>query len=380
VDDPSLGDLDADGTQEIVFWVGLPERTRGVSVVKGDGSLLPGWPQVTNAIGNSGPALGDVDGDDHLEVVASTVGGAGTGEAGGGVYVWRSDGTPLPGWPKFIDFTGFARPPVIGDVDGDGIGDVIAVGGTAFLPQDTLVYAWTGSGDLISGFPIVIPFRSPSGPATIADIDRDGITDLGVTSEPGVFASKPATIHWFDLGVPFRPEGMEWPTWAHDMARTGSYSPPVQRVDMRVHLVPPVIHANTPAPPLTAIFRLPIDEAAMPTTFSLVKVDDEPVEPVEGQQLGGGLSGAGIFRRLVFHFDGEKVRSHLGNVGEHELTFRSETIGGLGGVQYEATASLTLRDAGYRFGWYREVENGAAGRREVPLTSSTDSGGPQSEP
>jgi hypothetical protein len=138
-----------------------------------------------------------------------------------------------------------------------------------------------------------------------------------------------------------------------------------------------VIHASTPAPPLTAIFTLPRDESATATTFSLVKVDDEAVEPVEGHQLGGWLSCIRKPRRLVFRFDGQDVRSRLGSVGEHELTFRSEVIGGLGGVQYEATASRALRDAGWRFGWDREVEIGDIGRHQVPLTRSTDPGEPE---
>lgn len=346
LDFPSLGDLDGDGRQEIVFWTDQTDPgtrgTRGVIVLRGDGTLMPGWPQITNAIGNNGPALGDVDGDGRLEVVVSTLGGGADIE--GGVYVWGQNGTPLPGFPKFIKFTGFPYPPVIADVDGDGMGDIVVAGGTAFLPADGVIYAWKGSGELIPGFPIVIPFRpvSTNGVPTIADIDGDGMAELGVTSDPGVFASKPGRIHWFDLGVPYRPEGMEWPTFAHDMARTGSYSPPVRRVAMEVKIAPPVLNTGTPAPKLNVKFTLPADEEARPGAFTLVRVDGAAVAPVAGTAIGRQGARGGPFRRLRFEFDGEAIRALLGAPGVHNLTFRSEVIGGLGGVQFQGQTEMKL--------------------------------------
>ena len=281
-----------------------------------------------------------MNGDGLPEVVVSTLGGAGTGLLGGGVYVWRHDGTALPGWPKFIDFTGFPNSPTIADVDGDGQGDVIVTGETSFLPSNGVIYAWRGSGELIAGFPILIPFRpvSLNGSAVVADIDHDGVADLGVTTEPGVFASKPARIHWFDLGVPYRPEGMEWPTWAHDMARTGSYSPPVRRLAMEVTLAPVVFHESLPAPPITVVATLPDDEEAAPASLFLDRVDGASVQRLDGKALGGSQAG-----RLVFRFEGEEVRSRLGGPGQYVLTFRSEVIGGVGGILFEGEAMLTLR-------------------------------------
>jgi hypothetical protein len=373
LEEPTIGDVDQDGRNEIIFWTDrTSEGKRGVVVLGADGTVKEGWPQETHAANNWGVALGDVDNDGKLELAVSTVNGGPANDSA--VHLWNDDGSPVENWPQYVTDVSFPNPVALADVNGDGLADIIAAGLTASISADGVIFAWTTGGELIGGFPIVIPGRpimTAAGP-TVADVNEDGVAELGIMSQAGLFGSGPTRIHWFNLGVPYRPEGMEWPTRAHDMARTGSYSPPVRRVSMRVQLFPPVMHANTPAPPLTAIFTLPRDASGGPTTFSLVKVDDEAVDPVEGQRLGGWLDCIKKPRRLVFRFDGEEVRSRLGSAGEHELIFRSEAIGGLGGVQYEATASLTLTDVGWRFGRDREVENGDVGRHQVPLTRSTD--------
>jgi len=46
MDDPSLGDLDRDGRQEIVFWMGLETIQPAIIALCGDGTIMRGWPQV----------------------------------------------------------------------------------------------------------------------------------------------------------------------------------------------------------------------------------------------------------------------------------------------------------------------------------------------
>ena len=333
---PSLGDLDGDGVAEIVFRVGFR-----VTAIKGDGTVLPGWPQEMVAAGNFGVALGDVDGDGDLEVTGATVNF--TQDFSGGVYIWNGDGTLLPGWPKFVPDTSFAARTIIADVDGDGQGDMIASGLTASLSSGA-IYAWKSSGELIQGFPIIlngrpIMFSAP----TVADIDRDGIADLGVMSEVG----RPnAFIEWFDLGVPYRPEGMEWPTEGHDMSRTGAYSPPVlpvERRPARVELRPDSLQTSTPAVPLIALVTLPADSTLVPNSLRLVEVDGEPVAEVVAHRLGGLANGSSTAGKALFQFDGRAVRDLLGGPGVHRLLFHSDILGDGGGVMYEAEADLTLR-------------------------------------
>jgi hypothetical protein len=290
--------------------------------------------------GNLGVALGDVDGDGELEVMGSSIGGL--SDPRSGVYVWNGDGTLLPGWPKRLSNVGFVAPTIIADVDGDGQGDLVASGLTGFL-GGSAIYAWKSSGELIRGFPIVINgLLIINSAPVIADIDRDGMADLGVMTRANLTTS---LMHWFDLGVPYRPEGMEWPTEGHDMARTGAYSPPVQPVERRpaqVQLNPSVLESGTPATPLMAVVTLPADSTFVPNALRLVDVDGVPVSGVEAYRRGGVANGSYTADKAVFHFDGRAVRDLLGGPGVHRLLFHSDILGDRGGVMYEAEADLTL--------------------------------------
>ncbi len=328
---PTLGDLDGDGAAEIVF-----RRGFRMNVIRGDGTPLPGWPQEMATGGNFGVALGDVDGDGDLEVTGATVNFVNNS---GAVYLWNGDGTLLPGWPKFVNGVSFAAPTIIADVDGDGQGDVLASGLTSFLSGGA-IYAWKSTGELIPGFPIIlnggpIMFSAP----TVADIDRDGMADLGVVTEVG--GPFNSFIHWFDLGVPYRPEGMEWPAQGHDMARTGAYSPPVTRRSAQVRLRPSVMQSGAPMVPLTAVVTLPAGSGLVPSTIRLVEVDGVPVSGVKGFRLGGPLvKGTFTADKVIFQFDGPTVRDLLTGPGVHRLLFHSDILGD--GVMYEAEAELTL--------------------------------------
>jgi hypothetical protein len=310
-----------------------------------------------------------VDGDGRLELATSTVNNAGT-PSFGRVNLWNDDGTYPPGWPILVQNTSFSNPVVIADVDGDGDGDIVASGLSVLSPFNGVIYAWNAAGELIPGFPIIVPAR-PIGilsAPTVADIDADGIADLGVMSDPGVFALQPARVHWFDLAVPYRPEGMEWPTRAHDMARTGAYAPPVKALEMTARVVPPILAEFLPAPTLRVVVRVAPDEDRRPEELYLVAVDGEAIEPLQGEPVPlSQRRPAGALRR-VFRFDGESVRDLLSGPGLHTLTFRSEVFSlGFGGERFEGDSRVFLierpwwwpfAEAGPRLG--REGAGGAA--------------------
>ena len=140
---PAIGDINSDGRFEVVVGMGnnwhieCGERANPqCSSADGsdhskvwafhvdDGSNVPGWPQMATDTVWTAPALGDIDSDGELEIVA--------GSYDRKVYAWNGDGSEH--WvvqPKFphphLDTGRMTGHPIIADLDGDGDQDV-AVG------------------------------------------------------------------------------------------------------------------------------------------------------------------------------------------------------------------------------------------------------------
>ncbi|MBN1993931.1 MAG: VCBS repeat-containing protein [Anaerolineae bacterium] len=152
----SVYDLDGDGTLEIIVTAAVGSKTN-TWVYKHDGALRSGWPQLSDDSGyawgvfNDNAAVGDLDGDGTGEIVIpsdvhyicayepdgsqipahSMYGGKGWGKVG----VWESLTVELRGWGECNGVraesyrTNFAHgPAVIADVNGDGALEVVATG------------------------------------------------------------------------------------------------------------------------------------------------------------------------------------------------------------------------------------------------------------
>jgi hypothetical protein len=120
---PALADIDNDNVPEIVI-----QTNTGLSIFNGEGSSCEGWPQTlgTNKwLGNSSPVVGDVDGD-YLQEIIVIVQEAGSGVSGQ-VMVYNSDGTQQSHFPKTINI-GSGAVPAIADIDLDTRNEIIIVG------------------------------------------------------------------------------------------------------------------------------------------------------------------------------------------------------------------------------------------------------------
>jgi hypothetical protein len=185
--------LDATGTERAGFPVStnqLPDRGQGWA-----GS--PAFESGAMALPNEGvlatPAVGDIDGDGEPEIII--------GSLRGKLYAWHIDGTAVDGFPVSIDIRapdemlrdrawdeGIAGAPSLGDIDGDGVFEIIVAG------MDQRLYAWSGAGQRLAGYPVELcdpdlcgwqGARIISSPA-LGDIDGDGDLDaaLGTNEVP----------------------------------------------------------------------------------------------------------------------------------------------------------------------------------------------------
>lgn len=141
---PALADLDGDSFPEI-----LVQSHSRTDVFKGDGTSLPGWPQLNPLSGgamNSAPVVGDVTGDGQPDVVIVNMLAADSST--GQVWVLHKDGTPHPGFPKVLPIS-YGMVPAIADIDLDGRNELVVGGsywnGIEGYYDDVWVYDLHGS-------------------------------------------------------------------------------------------------------------------------------------------------------------------------------------------------------------------------------------------
>lgn len=182
---PTVADLDNDGRNELLVanYGGL------IFGFNASGSQLPGYPLDTGGRIIGHMALGDLNADGDLEIVA----GAGSRESGkqGKVFIWQPDGTPLPGWPKQVARFGDVKPAkistvVLADIDQDADLEVIAGTNNNVVqipnPPDSVpdLYVWHHNGSVMSGKWPAKDRPSILGTIAVGDLDSDGKPDIAV--------------------------------------------------------------------------------------------------------------------------------------------------------------------------------------------------------
>lgn len=172
---PAIGDVDNDGIVEVAVG-GLDER---IHLVDGrTGIDKPGWPYENQDTVFSSPALFDLDGDGKLEII---MGGDDFQRNGGRIHAFRPDGTELPGFPIHTD-QAMSSSPAIGDIDGDGRPEIVIGTGNFFTGRGHKVYAHHCDGSPVLGWPVNVDGQVVTAPA-LGDLDGDGIPEIIVTDD-----------------------------------------------------------------------------------------------------------------------------------------------------------------------------------------------------
>jgi len=188
---PVLYDLDDDGAMEIL----TNKRMYPVGewwVYRGDGTVFPGWPQPIGHVPSSSSGVGDVDGDGLPEVI---------GESYDALYVWDAGGNLLPGFPYYMPngATNSYSSPVVADLDQDGLNEIVF--GTHTLSGDGYVFVLNGDGTAVPGWPQHSLFWI-YGPPAVGYIDNDNELDIAVGDQ--VLSGTPVDrlYAWNANGIP----------------------------------------------------------------------------------------------------------------------------------------------------------------------------------
>lgn len=146
ITDIAVGELNGDDNEDVVAIDGLPINwtlhvLRGEGDGLGDGDLL--WEKSMDGFS---VAVGDIDGDGINEVIAAGI----DSESNSGIFAYEDNGTlkwfyPIADWVTDIE---------IGDIDGNGVDDVVACDSVT----TGAVYAINGTdGSDITGWPKIEP-------------------------------------------------------------------------------------------------------------------------------------------------------------------------------------------------------------------------------
>ena len=162
----ALADLNNDGADEIIL-----SHNDQINVIDGQGNVL--WTQaLAGGMAQYPATIGDLNNDGTLEIVALTA----YGNARGGINVFDAEGNIL--LSQVTNNNPLICAPVLADINNDGELEIIFNGrGKASASISAGIHVWNLQGEELPGFPFEMP-STPSFTPTLADLDGDGFLEL----------------------------------------------------------------------------------------------------------------------------------------------------------------------------------------------------------
>jgi len=183
---PALADLDGDGYNEITLGV---SDTQWVYAWDGAGSNLPGvWPVQTPPQFTGSVAIGDVNQDGVVEIV---------GVAGCQVYVWNPAGNVVSPWPQpLLDLDGslctIHGAPAIADIDPAEPGlEMVFLARKADPDVGACLVVMGQAGSVLwrAGLQVGVPWAPDLSSPVVGDLDGDGLLEVvaPVAASPNLY-------------------------------------------------------------------------------------------------------------------------------------------------------------------------------------------------
>jgi hypothetical protein len=218
---PVIGDVDADGTLEIIV-LGKTLQSGSISIkaITSAGAIKANTIFPAQIYYGTAPALADLNSDGKVDVIVQEETGLHAFTFNNGVF------QELPGWPVSFGSNYWAgdSSPVVGDISGDGVVDILVTLQRAGSGTDGEVRAYSAQGNLLPQFPIFLPLGSGAVPA-ISDIDNDGKNDIVITSDYWSGQNEYREKVWaFDVNQSNQSGGIEWGQFGKDEKHTGFYN------------------------------------------------------------------------------------------------------------------------------------------------------------
>jgi uncharacterized repeat protein (TIGR01451 family) len=232
-----IADIDHDGVVEIV----TAHSGGWVSVYNAQGYFEPGWPQNPTSNELHGLLVSDLDGDNLLEIIV-------TGARGSAINTWvfEPNGSLRPGWPQLSNDSGYAwgvynANASAGDLDGDNKGELVVPSDVHYIcayeadgtqiPANAMyggkgwgkVGVWESLTTELRGWGACDGVREESyrtnfadGPSVIADMNGDGLMEVVATGNvydcyAGYPPSKYNGVYVFNADRSrFNADGFDW--------------------------------------------------------------------------------------------------------------------------------------------------------------------------
>jgi len=146
----AIYDIDGDGLPDIIIGTDNYLVNGGcLRVLRYDGASVAGFPKCIDQTINGTPVVADLDGDGKPEIIHGTGAfyGPPTYHPAHQVYAWHCDGSPVTGWPVAVDGQ-VGTTPAVADLNGDGHLDVIVTDDNTGPSNTFHVYAFKGDGSI----------------------------------------------------------------------------------------------------------------------------------------------------------------------------------------------------------------------------------------